>query len=89
MNSDIKIIYKEESCPFLKMTEIWFKNKNLYYEKYNADELSENVKNKINNFNGKYPKILINDKIIEGYADLIKQESYVLFLLGILKIDEK
>lgn len=81
---NIKIIYDNDNCPFLKMTEIWFKNKNIFYKKVKTKDIPDNIKNYING-DGKYPKILINNHIINGYSDLIKKESYILYLLGIFE----
>lgn len=88
MSIRAKIVYDKEDSPFLKMTEIWFKNKNIEYDKINVSNMEENFKNiKNSGFNDKYPKILINDNVINGYSELIKKESYVLFLLGIYEVD--
>ncbi|MEM5877556.1 MAG: hypothetical protein QXF12_01625 [Candidatus Aenigmatarchaeota archaeon] len=83
---EIKLIYKDENCPFLKMTELWFKNRDILYEKINfRDFFHKNQKNSCESNDDKYPKIVIENVIVaNGYKDLIKKESYILFLLGLL-----
>lgn len=82
----VKLIYRDENCPFLKMTESWFKNREIFYEKIDFKDFLKNCQKSSHQLNDdKYPKIVIENTIVaDGYKDLIKKESYILFLLGML-----
>ncbi len=63
-------IYSKKDCPFAFMAKKWFNNKNIKFEEF---ELTSSEKS---------PMILIGEEKIYGYMDLIKKETYVMFLLG-------
>lgn len=63
-------IYSKKNCPFTGMAKKWFNGKGIDFEEL---ELIENTSS---------PMIVIGDEKIGSYMDLIKKETYVMFLLG-------
>lgn len=90
MNNDqIVKIYTKTGCPYCVMATNWFtKNKIKYIEmKLDNTQERQELYESIGEGVSTVPQIYIKDQRIGGYTDLIRQESYVRWLLGIEKIE--
>lgn len=78
-------IYSKTGCPFCQMATKWFDKHKIIYEEI---LLNDNMKRlefyeSVGNSVSTVPQIFINEERIGGYMDLIKQEGYIKWLIGV------
>lgn len=83
-------VLSETKCPYAMMMKKWFNNKKIQIQEILIDNVSDKkyYTNKYNIENLKSPFLIINNNNIGSYMDLLKQESYVEYLLGIKNLEE-
>lgn len=93
------VIYSKTNCPYCVMAKKWFDNKKIAYTEnvLDSDEerrhfyasCNEDGSCSVNHETIKtVPQIFVNNVRIGGYSELIKNESYVYHLLGMLSEEE-
>lgn len=86
MNKEI-LVYSKTECPYAKMITKWFTDKKITVNKITVKDMLEIPKNQ-NIIGGKLPLLVIDDKPIGSYMDLIRQENYIKYLVGLIDIEE-
>lgn len=81
-------MYSKTGCPFCQMAMKWFTNHKIDVKEIllNDDNKRQTFYESIGEGVSTVPQIYINNERIGGYMDLIKQEKYVLWLLGLDEI---
>lgn len=83
-------IYSKTGCPYCKVAKQWFDSKDLDYSEIllDTDQKRQAFYESVGNDVKTVPQIFIEDRRIGGYMELIRQESYVMFLLDSSKFLE-
>lgn len=81
-------VFSKTKCPYASMMKKWFKDKKIEITEINIDDkiLSE-IMIKYNLDEIKSPHLIINETSIGSYMDLVRQENFVLHLLGLNILD--
>ena len=84
------VIYIKSGCPYCDLTKRWFSSKKINFKEIvlDCDKEREQFYKDTGQGVKTVPQIFINKNRIGGYMDLIKQESYVLFLINPSSIGE-
>lgn len=90
MKSEITI-YSKSGCPFCDIAKRWFDSKGLKYQEIVLDCMVERQKfyESVGNGVKTVPQIFIKERRIGGYMELVKQESYVNYLIDPSSIGEE
>ena len=86
MNKEI-LVYSKTDCPYAPMMKKWFKDKKIKFTEIEITDIIEIPKDQLV-LGDKLPLLVINKKPIGSYMDLIRQENYIKYLVGLIDLEE-